>query len=143
MKKTIISTLIIFASVLSVSAADFSILGEVRAPGNYSFDEDHNIYDGLAKAGGFNDVAARKKVRITRKLEDGKRKVLYINFREDFVKAEQGQILSIDGPDYMLQDGDIVYVKPSRVRQFAHFMMTIIKTVGGAAIAGGVAGAVS
>jgi protein involved in polysaccharide export with SLBB domain len=143
MKKEFLASMMFLASILPASAADFSVLGEVKNPGNYNFDEDHNIYDGLAKAGGFSDVAARKEVRISRKIDSAKRQVFYINFREDLITTEEGDKISIDGPDYMLQDGDIVYVKASRVRQFTHFMMAIIKAVSGAAIAGAVAGVVS
>lgn len=144
MKKIICLALVLFVGILPTQANDFSIVGEVRSPGNYSFEEDHNIYDGIAMAGGLTGVAARKKIRINRRTSiEGKRNVFYINFRKDLIVSIEGDLVSYDPKLYTLQDGDIIYVKPSRVRQFAHFMMSIIKSFSGAAVAGAVAGSVS
>ncbi len=47
----------------------FSIIGEVKSPGSYPYSPNLTVIDAVARAGGFSDRAAKKKVFIRRAKE--------------------------------------------------------------------------
>jgi polysaccharide export outer membrane protein len=57
----------------------FYIMGEVKSPGSYKFTQkDLTLIGAIGTAGGFTNIAARKKTRIIR-VEDGVEKIVTVN----------------------------------------------------------------
>ena len=91
---------------------NISVLGEVKSPGSYPMKNIKTVYDGIAKAGGFSDVAKKTKVTLIRQKIDGTRLSYTINFPKEVFKAyEPGTGIGED--IYILQEGDLIYVPGS------------------------------
>jgi polysaccharide export outer membrane protein len=61
------------------TAEHFIILGEVEDPGSYAIpDRQISIVEAIGMAGGFTDIAARRKCRILR-FEDGREQIIEVN----------------------------------------------------------------
>ncbi len=56
----------------------FFVTGEVQKPGTFEFRPGISVLEAVALAGGFTDYASRK-VKVIRKMEDGKEKEIKIN----------------------------------------------------------------
>lgn len=80
------------------------ILGQVKKPGTFPFQEDMSVVQAVAMAGGFTPLANQNKTTITRKIEG----------KEIIIRAEVAKISKGESPDIFLQTGDIIYV-PERV----------------------------
>ncbi len=65
-------------TVFVVEHSHFSILGEVRRPGNYEITGRVSIIEALSMAGGFTPLANQKGVKIVRKKEDEER-IVHVN----------------------------------------------------------------
>ena len=97
-------------------ANNFSVLGEVNNPGSFKLEDIRTIYDGIAKAKGFTDVAKRTNVMLIRQREDGSRYSYIINFPKDVYKAyDEGEGIGADA--YLLKEGDLIYVEGSGPRK--------------------------
>jgi len=84
-----------------------TIVGEVNAQGSYPVYRDQaNILQLIGMAGGFTDVADKKKIKIIRK-EDNVSKMFYINLGDSKI---------IGSEDYYMQPNDVVYVEPLRAK---------------------------
>lgn len=84
-----------------------TMLGEVKSPGIYYFYENNlNILDALARAGGFSDMAVLNTVLVMRKTSSGT-----LSYRLNF---KTKNLLS--QPGYYLQPNDIVYAEPARMK---------------------------
>jgi polysaccharide biosynthesis/export protein len=81
----------------------YSVLGEVRKPGNYEILGRLSLVEGISIAGGFTPLANEKKVRILRRDENGEQTIL-VNVRD----LIEGKKESID-----IQAGDIIEVPKS------------------------------
>jgi polysaccharide biosynthesis/export protein len=81
----------------------YSVLGEVRKPGNYEILGRLSLVEGISIAGGFTPLANEKKVRILRRDETGEQTIL-VNVRD----LIEGRSESID-----IQAGDIIEVPKS------------------------------
>jgi len=80
------------------------MLGQVRQPGVFQFEEDQplSLLQALALAGGPDVFAARKRIQIRRQTEDGEQLITF-NYND----IEDGLVL----PDQLiLQDGDVIVV---------------------------------
>jgi polysaccharide export outer membrane protein len=91
---------------VSVNVARFStervyVLGEVNAPGLYELDKSRNLMDALGAAKGWTKDAAKTKVFIIHKNQQGE--PLKVNLMELLKKGDVSKNLR-------LQDGDIVYL---------------------------------
>jgi len=82
----------------------FHVLGQVRNPGTFPFQENMTVVQAVTLAGGFSPIANEDKTTITRKIEG----------KEVIIRAEVGKISKGEAPNIELQAGDIVYV-PERV----------------------------
>ncbi len=83
-----------------------SILGEVKAPGNYNiFDERVSIFDALALAGDMTMYGKRKNILIVREKTDGTKETYRINLQDKNI---------MNSPFYYLQQNDVVYVEPNK-----------------------------
>lgn len=82
----------------------FSVLGEVRKPGNYEILGRMNIVEAISIAGGFTPVAAENKVRILRQTDSGE-KTMIVNV-EDIMEGKKEA-------EAYIQAGDVVHVTKS------------------------------
>ncbi|MDP4281874.1 MAG: polysaccharide biosynthesis/export family protein [Bacteroidota bacterium] len=88
---------------------NISVVGEVKAPGQYPVNQDKiTIFEAISKAGDLTDFANRSKVALIRQTNNGS-KVYYI----DLTKID---VLS--NSLYYLQPKDIIYVSPLGVKQW-------------------------
>jgi len=82
----------------------FSVLGEVRRPGNYEITGRMNIVEAISIAGGFTPVAAENKVRILRQTDSGE-KTIIVNV-EDLMEGKKDA-------EAFVQAGDVINVAKS------------------------------
>ncbi len=85
-----------------------SVLGEVARPGMFTVsNEKINILEALAQAGDLTIYGVRERVRLIREDATGKKQIFTINLND----AEL-----INSPYYYLQQNDILYVEPNKVK---------------------------
>ena len=85
-----------------------SVLGEVAHPGMFTVDNEKiNILEALAKAGDLTIYGVRDKVKLIRENANGKKEIHTINLNDADI---------INSPYYYLQQNDILYVKPNKVK---------------------------
>jgi len=107
------------------STFKFSVLGEVRGPGNYSLTaEKVNLFEALAQAGEMTQYARRDNVKIIRDI-GGKREIISIDFNDKTI---------LNSPNYYLNRYDILYVEPYSSKQFYENLgktATVVGTISG------------
>lgn len=83
------------------------VLGEVNRPGTYNITSERvTLFEALSMAGDLTIHGRRNRVAVIRE-KDGERTILYHDLRSrDVFKS----------PDYYLQQNDMVYVEPNRIR---------------------------
>jgi len=85
-----------------------SVLGEVTRPGVFTVsNEKINILEALAQAGDLTIYGVRDRVKLIRESSSGKKSVVTINLNDAEI---------INSPYYYLQQNDIVYVEPNKVK---------------------------
>lgn len=110
-KQRLISENLVKDPVITVEFENlhYSVIGEVKSPGQYSIDRDNiSLLDALSKAGDLTIYGRRNNVLVIRQ-QDGKRKT----YRVDLTDAYS----IINSPAAYLQQNDIVYVDPNDVRK--------------------------
>ncbi len=95
--------------VVEYAKRTVNVLGNVNLPGAVPFPQEQklNLIDAITRAGGFNRLADRKRVKLTRTSTDGKSETFEIN-------ADQLMNKGASAEKWVLQVGDTVYV-PERV----------------------------
>ena len=96
-------------AVVTVEFMNFkvSVLGEVAAPGTYSVTGDKiSILQALALARDLTIYGQRENVQVIRE-QNGKRQIYVLDLTSSSI---------FDSPAYYLQQNDVVYVTPSKVR---------------------------
>ena len=90
--------------VVNFNLDKVQVLGQVRQPGLIGIqpDEDLTLLSAISQAGGFTRLARKGTVKIRRKLEDGEVKVIVIDASD--------LITDPDSEDFVLQDGDIIFI---------------------------------
>jgi polysaccharide export outer membrane protein len=84
----------------------FYIMGEVKSPGSYKFTQKNlTLIGAIGTAGGFSNIAARKKTRIIR-VEDGVEKIITVNV--DAITSAGRKIQDIE-----IRPNDIIIVPQS------------------------------
>ncbi len=84
-----------------------SVIGEVNRPGCFQLSSDRiTIFDALSLAGDMTIYGQRGNVKVIRE-DDGMRTVTEVDLRSIDV---------LDSPFYYLQQNDVVYVEPNKVR---------------------------
>jgi polysaccharide biosynthesis/export protein len=97
-----------FTLQVQLTQAQFTILGEVRAPGQYGMSKDQlTLYEAFAQAGDMTVYGKRKQVKIIRPTETGTQMIM--------VDLTDKNI--IDSQDYYILPNDLIYVEPMRVKQ--------------------------
>lgn len=110
---------------------NIAVIGAVQRPGSYSIGDIKTVYDAIAKAGGFADVAAKSRVKVVRQRIDGTRSEHHINFPKEVFKAyEEGS--GIGSEYYLVKEGDIVCIPKNRWKQALKFTLGLaqVATIG-------------
>ena len=85
-----------------------SVLGEVNRPGMFNVgNEKVNIFEALAQAGDLTIYGVREKVKLIREDNQGRKEVHVLNLNDANL---------ISSPYYYLQQNDIIYVEPNKVK---------------------------
>ena len=85
-----------------------SVLGEVNHPGMFTVsNEKINLLEALAQAGDLTIYGVRDKVKLIREDAKGRKEIHTINLNDANI---------INSPYYYLQQNDIVYVEPNKVK---------------------------
>ena len=85
-----------------------SVLGEVARPGLFTVsNEKLNILEALAQAGDLTIYGVRDRIKLIRENEKGRKEIHTINLNDANL---------ISSPYYYLQQNDIVYVEPNKVK---------------------------
>lgn len=104
-----------------------SVLGEVNRPGRVGINGRLTILDALAASGDLTPYGRRDNVLITREI-DGKLEIARLNLRSSDLYTS---------PYYFLQQNDVVYVSPNKVRAIssanAGLWLSMVSTVASAA----------
>ena len=91
-----------------MSSYSISVLGEVSRPGSYQVSREKiNILEALAQAGDLTIYGVREKVKLIREDAKGKKEIHTLNLNDANI---------INSPYYYLQQNDIVYVEPNKVK---------------------------
>ena len=88
------------------------VLGEVTKPGMYEIERQHNLLDAIGTAGGYTKDAAKKNVFIMHQNSNEGDKPIQVNLQNLLQKADMSQ-------NYMLRDGDVVYLSSNGRVDFA------------------------
>ena len=85
-----------------------SVIGEVARPNTFTIqNEKVNVMEALAMAGDMTIWGRRDNVKILREDADGNKRVIMLNLNDPYV---------IFHPDFYLQQNDVVYVEPNKVK---------------------------
>ena len=91
-----------------MSSYSISVLGEVTRPGSYQVSREKiNILEALAQAGDLTIYGVRDKVKLIREDATGKKEIHTLNLNDANI---------INSPYYYLQQNDVVYVEPNKVK---------------------------
>lgn len=96
--------------VVTVRMSNYKItvIGEVNHPGMFNVDNEKiNIFEALAKAGDLTIYGIRERVKLIREDSTGKKEIHVLNLNNSDL---------INSPYYYLQQNDIVYVEPNKVK---------------------------
>lgn len=95
-------------TVLEYTQRTVKVLGAVNQPGAIVFppEQKMGLLEAIARAGGFSRIAERRKVRLSRTLDDGKSENYIINTDEMIQGASAQQ--------WLLTKGDVIFV-PERI----------------------------
>ncbi len=96
--------------IVIVSFVDYkiSVVGEVARPGTFRVDNEKvNVLQALALAGDMTIYGVRENVKIIREHADARKEVIPINLNDPYL---------IYSPNYYLQQNDILYVEPNKVK---------------------------
>jgi polysaccharide biosynthesis/export protein len=93
--------------VVKLPGINFSVLGEVNRPSRYVvYQNQLTVFEALAVAGDFREIANRRRVHLVRQYPDGvKTYILDLTDRN-----------MIASPYFFMQPNDVLYVQPLRVR---------------------------
>jgi len=95
--------------VVKLANFEFTVLGEINAPGNYPvYKEGLTIYDAIAMAGDITDYGNLKQVKIIRSNKN-KKQVYNIDLTGSNVLASDF---------YYLRNNDLIYIQPLRFKGF-------------------------
>ena len=91
-----------------MSSYSISVLGEVNRPGSYQVSREKiNVLEALAQAGDLTIYGVRENVKLIREDANGKKQIYRINLNDANL---------LTSPYYYLQQNDIVYVEPNKVK---------------------------
>lgn len=92
-----------------MSSYSISVLGEVAKPGSFQVSREKiNVFEALAQAGDMTIYGVRDRVRLIREDATGNKEIHILDLTDANV---------INSPYYYLQQNDIIYVEPSKVKK--------------------------
>ena len=92
-----------------MSSYSISVLGEVKNPGSFQVSREKiNVFEALAQAGDMTIYGVRDRVRLIREDATGNKEIHILDLTDANV---------INSPYYYLQQNDIIYVEPSKVKK--------------------------
>ena len=95
--------------IVKLANFQFTVLGEINAPGNYPvYKEGLTIYDAIAMSGGINDYGNLKKVKIVRS-EKNKKQVYNIDLTSSNM---------LESDFFYLRNNDLIYIQPLKFKGF-------------------------
>lgn len=98
-----------FSLQVQLTNAQFTILGEVRSPGQYTMNKDQiNIFEAIALAGDLTVFGKRRKVEIVRPTANGT-KTITVNLTDRNL---------IDSDKYYIMPNDMVYIAPVKAKMW-------------------------
>ena len=93
---------------VTMSSYSVSVMGEVARPGSFQVAREKiNILEALAQAGDLTIYGVRENVKLIREDSKGKKQIYHINLNDANL---------LTSPYYYLQQNDIVYVEPNKVK---------------------------
>ncbi len=93
---------------VQMSSYSVSVLGEVNRPGSFQVQREKiTILEALAQAGDLTIYGVRDRVKLIREDATGKKEVHVLNLMDADI---------INSPYYYLQQNDVVYVEPNKVK---------------------------
>lgn len=91
-----------------MSSYSVSVLGEVARPGSFQVSREKiTILEALAQAGDLTIYGVRDKVKLIREDSTGKKQIVTLNLNDATI---------VNSPYYYLQQNDVVYVEPNKVK---------------------------
>lgn len=97
------------------------VLGQVKKPGQYDIRPGDNVLDAITRADGITDRAHSAKVgliRVAEEVGENKAKVAEVNIANLLGKGDIPK-------DYLLQDGDIIYVPETKKPNWAKISQVV------------------
>ena len=92
-----------------MSSYSIAVLGEVKTPGSFPVSREKiNIFEALAMAGDMTIYGVRDRVRLIREDAKGNKEIQILDLTDANI---------INSPYYYLQQNDIIYVEPSKVKK--------------------------
>lgn len=123
--------------IVSVNFVNYkiSVVGEVARPNTFTIvNEKVNVFEALAMAGDMTIWGRRDNVKIIREDDQGRKRIIYLNLNDRNI---------IYGDDFYLQQNDVLYVEPNKVKaQNSGIGQATTLWLSGASILIGVAGLV-
>jgi len=99
----------------------FSVLGEVRSPGNFNVEaEKVNIFEAVVHAGDLTQFGIRDDVKIIRDV-NGERKIISVNMSDKNI---------LNSPDYYINQNDIIYVKSRNLKLLTENVQRTVAYIG-------------
>jgi polysaccharide export outer membrane protein len=99
----------------------FSVLGEVKSPGNFDvLSEKINIFEALARAGDLTQYAKWDNVKIIREV-NGKREIISLNMNDKKI---------LNSPDYYINRYDLIYVESKSLKLTTENVQRTITYIG-------------
>lgn len=101
MEQKILTDPSVVVSVQEYNSKRITVLGQVQKPGSFPFASGMTLIQAISQAGGFNSIANKDKVNLTRKTSKGAKTVM----------VSVDAITDGRSPDILLQAGDQIYVR--------------------------------
>ncbi len=101
MEQKILTDPSVVVSVKEYNSKRVTVLGQVQKPGSFPFSSGLTLIQAISQAGGFNSIANKDKVNLTRKTSNGAKTVM----------VSVDAITGGRSPDILLQAGDQIYVR--------------------------------
>lgn len=116
-----------FSVQVVLSNASFTVLGEVRKPGEYAMNRDQiTIFEAISIAGDITGFGKRNRIRIVRPTPDGSTSLLVDLTDKNLVDSQK----------YYIYPNDLIYIEPMLAKQFgigdtfAYSFISLIISVG-------------
>ncbi len=108
----------VLVNVAALGTTRVFVLGEVKKPGMIELTKSHRVLDAVGAAGGFTELAAKKKIYLVR--EGREESVQKLNFNNFLTKGDISQNL-------VLQEGDCLYLTSNHKLSFVKDILPTVQ----------------